>query len=57
MAFNAQPLYRPGRLGDVKHSLANIKKAEALLGYSPFVTYKEGLKITVENFGADNKNR
>jgi UDP-N-acetylglucosamine 4-epimerase len=57
MAFNAQPLYGPGRLGDVKHSLANIKKAEALLGYSPFVTYKEGLKITVENFGADNKNR
>lgn len=55
--FNAQPLYGPARLGDVKHSLANIKKAEALLGYRPFVTYKEGLKITVENFGADNKNR
>jgi UDP-N-acetylglucosamine 4-epimerase len=57
MTFNAQPLYGPGRLGDVKHSLANIQKAEALLGYRPSVTFEGGLKTTVENFTLDSENR
>ena len=36
--------YGPERPGDVKHSKANIGKAEQLLGYAPKVRFKEGLK-------------
>ncbi|MBN8687142.1 MAG: SDR family oxidoreductase [Chitinophagales bacterium] len=41
-----QPIFGPERLGDVKHSLADISKAVKLLGYSPAVTVNEGLKMT-----------
>lgn len=34
----------PERAGDVKHSKANIGKAEELLGYAPQVRFEEGLK-------------
>src|SRR5215813_9909329 len=40
--------YGPERAGDVKHSLADISKAERLLGYKPLVYFEEGLKKTVE---------
>jgi nucleoside-diphosphate-sugar epimerase len=36
------------RGGDIKHSLADISKAEMLLGYRPHVRFEEGLKRTVE---------
>jgi nucleoside-diphosphate-sugar epimerase len=36
------------RSGDVKDSLADITKAQKLLGYSPSVSFEEGLKKTVE---------
>lgn len=42
------PIYGPERAGDVKHSLADVSKAEQLLGYKPVVTIKEGLKTTFE---------
>ena len=41
-----QPVFGPERLGDVKHSLADISKAGTLLGYAPSVSVKEGLRIT-----------
>ena len=34
----------PERPGDVRHSKANISKAEELLGYSPKVRFEKGLK-------------
>ena len=36
--------YGPPRLGDVKHSLADISKARRLLGYHPEVLFREGLE-------------
>ena len=42
------PKYGPERKGDVKHSLADIKKEKTVLNYRPRVTVKEGLKITFE---------
>ena len=42
------PIYGPTRTGDVKHSLADISKAQALLGYQPAVTVRQGLKPTFE---------
>lgn len=40
--------YREERKGDVKHSLANVSKAQELIGYQPVVTVAEGLQTTVE---------
>lgn len=41
-----KPLFGPGRMGDVMHSLADISKAEKLLGYQPAISIEEGLKKT-----------
>jgi len=42
--------YGPQRQGDVRDSLADISKAEQLLGFKPQFNVREGLKITWENF-------
>ena len=44
------PIYGPNRQGDVRDSLADISKAERLLGYEPQYTVREGLKITWDSF-------
>lgn len=46
--FDAKPNYGPERRGDVKHSLANIKKAEDLIGYKPLFSVNDGLKIAYD---------
>ncbi len=43
-----QPNLGPERIGDVKHSLADISKAKELLGYSPEVLIEDGLRKTFE---------
>jgi UDP-N-acetylglucosamine/UDP-N-acetylgalactosamine 4-epimerase len=48
-----QPVYGPERAGDVKHSLADITKAQTLLGYHPAVTIREGLQKTFEWYKAN----
>jgi UDP-glucose 4-epimerase len=45
-----EPEYLAPRAGDVKHSLADISKAERLLGYRPITPFREGLKQTFEFF-------
>jgi UDP-glucose 4-epimerase len=42
------PIYAPPRAGDVKDSQADITKARELLGYTPIVSFEDGLKKTVE---------
>ncbi len=42
------PVYDGSRLGDVKHSQADISKARSILGYEPHVSFEDGLKKTVE---------
>src|SRR5580704_9534634 len=46
--YTGQPKYGPERGGDIKHSLADISKAEGALGYRPAVDFEEGLRRTVE---------
>ena len=41
------PEFGPPREGDVKHSRADISRAEELLGYRPVATFEEGLAETV----------
>src|SRR5256714_2456483 len=45
-SYTGQPKYGPERGGDIKHSLADISKAEAALGYKPKVDFQEGLRRT-----------
>ncbi len=40
--------YREARVGDVRHSLADISRARDLLSYEPRVELQEGLQRTVE---------
>jgi len=47
-AYSGHVKYGPARGGDVKHSLADVSKAEAGLGYRPSVDFEEGLRRTVE---------
>ena len=42
--------YLSPRAGDVRNSLADISKAQELLGYQPTTTFEEGLERTIEYF-------
>ncbi len=41
------PIYKPDRAGDVKHSLADLSRAETLLGYDPITHFDDGLATTM----------
>lgn len=43
-----KPLYRETRAGDIRNSLADISKAQKLLGYDPKIKVKEGLEKAFE---------
>lgn len=43
-------IHGPDRQGDVRDSLADISKAETLLGYKPEYSVAEGLKVTWDAF-------
>jgi nucleoside-diphosphate-sugar epimerase len=45
---DVKPVYQPTRTGDVRHSLADIRKAARLLGYQPRIGLEEGLRRTVD---------
>jgi UDP-glucose 4-epimerase len=42
--------YEPARAGDVRHSLASLARAEALLGYRPHASLLDGLAVTIESY-------
>jgi UDP-glucose 4-epimerase len=42
------PQYQPERVGDMRHSLADLTAARELLGYAPRVLFREGLERAVE---------
>jgi UDP-N-acetylglucosamine 4-epimerase len=42
------PIYKEERIGDVKHSLADINKAKGLINYNPTVSIQTGLASTVK---------
>jgi UDP-glucose 4-epimerase len=44
--------YAPGRVGDVKHSLADVTAARARLGYRGAISFAEGLQRTVAWYAA-----
>lgn len=46
--YKGEPAYGELRAGDIRDSLADITLARELLGYSPVVDFREGLRRTVE---------
>ncbi|CCW35974.1 nucleoside-diphosphate-sugar epimerase [Chthonomonas calidirosea] len=44
------PTYAAPRTGDIRHSGADISRAESLLGYRPATSLEEGLRLTVEAY-------
>lgn len=50
LGVSIPPEYREARQGDVRDSLADISRAQRLLGYSPEVNFHEGLARTVASF-------
>jgi UDP-N-acetylglucosamine 4-epimerase len=50
-----KPIYRDFRAGDVRHSLADISKAQSLLGYSPDYKIDQGLDEAMDWYIADLK--
>ena len=49
------PHYDPPRAGDVRHSLADLRRAREVLGYTPAVSLREGLRLTAESLAAAAK--
>jgi UDP-glucose 4-epimerase len=45
---NVEAIYEPPRAGDIKHSQADIQRAETMMNYKPMVSFAEGLRRTIE---------
>ena len=43
-----RPILTDPRAGDIKHSQADIRKAETKLGYKPKISFEEGLRRTID---------
>ncbi len=51
--LNIEPEHGPERVGDVRHSLASIVKAETMLGYKPTHTLEQGLNEAISWYWND----
>jgi UDP-glucose 4-epimerase len=47
IGYTGHVKYAPERAGDVKHSLADLSRAEKHLGYKPKIDFEEGLRRTI----------
>jgi UDP-glucose 4-epimerase len=52
LGTSLEPIYEASRVGDIKHSLADISRAKTGLKYAPSVQFHEGLRITVDWYRA-----
>ena len=55
LAFPNKAQYGPARPGDLRKSILDCQNAEKYLQWEPTVTFKEGLKKTVDWFAEKNK--
>jgi len=53
---SVKQIYRSERVGDVRDSLADIAKAQTIIGYVPTIKIEEGLKYTLEWFSKNYKS-
>ncbi len=52
-----ESVHEPGRPGDIRHSLADISRAQHAFAYTPSVGLGEGLQITVDYLRAQTEMR
>lgn len=52
LGTSLQAEFAPPRQGDIRHSFADISKAERILGYRRFVDFETGLRRTIDYFQA-----
>ena len=52
-AASAQAVHRDFRAGDVRHSLADISRAQGLLGYAPAIDVRQGLRLAGDWYAAN----
>ncbi len=50
LGCDIEPAHAPPRLGEIKHSCADLSAARGVLGYEPTVQLRHGLELTVEHF-------
>lgn len=48
LGINAEPEFGSDRAGDIRHSNADISKAQELLGYTPEWSFERGIKAAIE---------
>ncbi len=48
LRFDSNPKYESARVGDIRHSCADISRAQDLLGYTPQFGMQQGLQETVD---------
>ena len=48
LGVEIEPHFGPDRVGDIKHSNADISKARELLGYNPEWSFERGIKAAIE---------
>lgn len=48
LGVDIDPLFGSERIGDIKHSNADISKAKNLLGYEPDYSFNDGIKLAIE---------
>jgi nucleoside-diphosphate-sugar epimerase len=53
---SVEPRYVDARAGDVPHSMASIDRATELLGFTPQVSFRDGLARTIEAFELPSKS-
>ena len=55
LGVRMEPVFGPGRVGDVPHSLADISLAQQQLGYHVVVPFEEGIRRTAEWYAERNR--
>ncbi len=50
-----QPIFGPDRIGDIKHSNADISKAKNMLGYDPLFSFEKGILLVIDWYVSQNK--
>ena len=48
LGVDVEPNFGPDRAGDIKHSNADISKANKMLGYDPEWSFDRGIKVAIE---------
>lgn len=48
LGIDIEPQFGPDRVGDIKHSNADIRKAKEMLGYDPKFSFEDGIKLAID---------